>query len=255
MVDNMFKLLQKISVYIVIFACACIIGFVFSRIVFSAETLSLENFGTASTTGTFTSVPKNLLGFTRFRGMIVTDGSSAPSANIGQSLVDGLTWQGTDTVAFSLSGSLWQGKIDSDIYGKYGRLVVGDMGNATILRVNWYASGETAVSTIVTTPVSGTISSSVTTSSVGTNSAVIIGTTSAFIIGTNTSRGYLLLTNEDSNNDCYIAFGSTVSTSTGILISKSGGSWESNFVGHIYTGAVAGATITGTTTVKVMEHN
>lgn len=221
----------------------------------SLSYLSLTSFGTTSTSVTYSSPPYNVSGTTRYRGMIITDGVAAPTAIINQGLVDSTTWQATHTVTFVQSGALWQGKIDTDVFGKYAKLIVSNMGNATILTVNWFASAETAVSTTLSTIVTGSITATNISSSTGTNTAVTVATATATLIAANVNRGYVAVLNEGTTNDLYISFFTPASTATAYLVPKSNGTWVSDFSGHIYTGAIYGITNSGTTLVKVLEHN
>lgn len=206
---------------------------------------------TTNPTGTYTSAVKPTAGYTWFRGHIITDGSAGasnqPVGYIEQSLNTSapLSYHGTDTITFSRSGSLWTGSINSAIIGGYARLVIGNFGDATLLAINWFVTPETTVNTAI----------NLTTTLTGSGTTVTIGTASATLMEANTSRKYILITNT-GNQDLYIDLTSPVSTATAkIFIPGSNGSYEKESISAIYTGVFYCRTATGTTEVRVFEHN
>ena len=206
---------------------------------------------TTNPTGTYTSMVKPTAGYTWFRGHIITDGSAGgsnqPTGYIEQSLNTSapLSYHGTDTITFSRSGSLWTGSINSAIIGGYARLVIGNFGDATLLAINWFVTPETTVNTTI----------NLTTTSTGSGTVKTIGTTSATLMEANTSRKYILII-DTGNQDLYVDFADPAATATArIFIPGGNGSYEKESISAIFTGALYCRTATGTTEVRVFEHN
>lgn len=221
----------------------------FSSLYGAGNTITLENSTTSNPVGTYTTNPQLLDGFTQMMGIVVINSQNAPTAYINQA-VDASSaitnsWHGTNTITFSQSGGLWIGTINVDIQGKYGRMTVGGFGTATFNKINWFASFQTTVSTTI----------NLTSTAVGSGTVKTIGTSSTTLMDANSSRRYMLITNT-GGQDLYVDSSSPVATGTArIWIASNGGSWEKESISAIYTGAIYCCVATGTTEIRVFEHN
>jgi hypothetical protein len=75
----------------------------------------------------------------------------------------------------------------------------------------------------------------------------------AAVLATNQGRKYALIVN-DGTVVCYLNLGSTAVKNEGIRVNANGGSYEmSRNIGNLYTGAINGVLVSGTTTLLVTE--
>lgn len=228
----------------------------------TSNTQSLLATSTTNPSGTFTSGIKILEGYSRMKGLIVinSDVSGTPTARINQAIdeVSAIagTWHGTNTITFTRSDILWKGEIDFSIFGAYANLTIGNFGTATFNKVNWYASLETAVSTTLSTIITGTVTASKTSVSSATNNSFTIGAgTSTIVLASNTNRKYFLIVNYGTQTDAFYQLASTATKGSGTPLYKSGGNRESDFSEGIYTGAISIiADTNGTTTITTEEY-
>ena len=193
----------------------------------------------ALASGTYTSKTQNIEGATRVKGIIITDGSAAPTLCTINQLAGGTNksvWHGTDTVVFTQSGSLWRGEIDFPTFGRFIRTITGGFGNATFLSINCFSTsgGRDMGNTWL-------------------DSVVSVGTTTISIAPQSSGRKYILILNEGTSTDCYISGNTPVGTITGgsILIAKNKGYWEESK--GIYYNSIYAVTATGTTSLRITE--
>lgn len=86
-----------------------------------------------------------------------------------------------------------------------------------------------------------------------THTAPTIGNTTTVALAANTTRRYLLLVN-DSTEDIYIKLGAAAVMNQGIRINANGGSYEmSKKLGNLYTGAINGICTSGSKILLVTE--
>jgi len=202
---------------------------------------------TSNLTGTYTSVAKSVVGYTWFRGHIITDGSAGasnqPTGYIEQSLNTAapLNYHGTDTITFSRSGQLWTGSINSAIIGQYARLVIGNFGDAALLAINWFVTPETSVNTTI----------NLTTVAVASETSQTVTTTSKKILEANSSRRYLFIQGDIdfrlSHND--------PATVTKMKVPGGTGGYELDSLSSAYTGELYAITESGTAVIYVLERN
>lgn len=188
--------------------------------------------------GTYTSKIQNIEGTTRVKGVIVTDGTVAPTLCTINYLTGGTstsTWHGTDTVVFLPFGSLWRGEIDFPVFGRFTRAIVGGFGNATFFSMNWFSanSGRDMAKTWI-------------------DLVATVGTITIQLAPTSSGRKYILIVNEGTTNDCFISGNTPINpTGTGMLIAKNNGYWEES-KGTFYD-AIYAVTATGTTNLRLTE--
>lgn len=188
--------------------------------------------------GTYTSKIQNIEGFTRVKGIAITDGSAAPTLCTINQLAGGTdtsVWHGTDAVVFTQSGSLWRGEIDFPVFGRFARVIVGGFGTATFFSMNWFSTngGRDIAQTWL-------------------DAVVAVGTVTVQLAPQSSARKYTLIVNEGTSTDCYISGNTPFSpTSAGILIAKNNGYWEESK--GTYYNAIYATTATGTTNLRITE--
>lgn len=187
----------------------------------------------------YTSKIQTVEGYTRMRGMIITDGSAAPTLCYINQLAGGTNtavWHGTDTVAFVQTGSIWRGEIDFPVFGRFVRAKVGGFGNATFFSMNWFITNNEGrdLATKWIDQVS------------------IIGTVTSQLAPQSSSRKYVLITNEGTANDVYISGNTPVVPGSGaIIVKKNNGYWEES--NGVFYDAIYAVTSSGTTSVRLTE--
>lgn len=191
------------------------------------------------TGGNYVSKIQNMEGFARLKGLIITDGTAAPTTSyINQSAGGTSTtvWHGTDTVTYVQTGNLWRGEIDFPIFGRFARITIGGFGNATFFSVNFFITNNDGRDIGVK----------------WLDSVTTIGTTTAQLAPQSSSRKYILIVNEGTANDCYISGNNpVVPANSGILVAKNNGYWEESK--GVFYDAIYGVTINGTTTIRITE--
>lgn len=190
------------------------------------------------TNNTYTSNVQNLEGYTRLKGLIVSDLAS-PGATYFNQLAGGTdtaNWHGTDTVNYVQIGNIFRGEVDIPIWGRYGKLTINGFGTASFASVNLYISNESISETAVK----------------WLESAVTVGTTTIQLAPQSSSRKYLLIVNDGTSNDLYISGSTPITPSTGGLpVFKNNGFWSDD--SGLYYDKVYGVTLSGTTSVRIME--
>lgn len=219
--------------------------------VFGADsTLVNEYLSSPSTTSTttkygslasdlYTSKVQTVEGYTRMRGLIITDGVAAPTSCYINQLAGGTNtavWHGTDTVAFVQTGSIWRGEIDFPVFGRFVRAKVGGFGNATFFSMNWFITNNEGRD-LATKWI---------------DQVTTVGTITVQLAPQSSSRKYVLIVNEGATNDVYISGNTPIATSTaGIIVAKNKGYWEES-KGTFYD-AIYAVTSSGTTSVRLTE--
>lgn len=98
-----------------------------------------------------------------------------------------------------------------------------------------------------------TVTSSFYTSNVSVDRGVTVGTSSTLVLATSTGRTYAVIVN-DSANVVYLSLGHNATTTSGIRLNASGGSYEINnnnlFIGAINAVAPAGASVVTVTAAQ-----
>lgn len=241
------KIREKISVKIIGILSLLFVSSFSSSIADSIlvnEYISSPSTGSTTTkygtlaSGTYTSKVQNIEGYTRVKGLIITDGSAAPTLCTINQLAGGTNtsvWHGTDTVVFTQSGALWRGEIDFPTFGRFIRTIVGGFGTATFFSMNLFSSeggrdmGSTWLDTVTT-----------------------VGTTTIELAPQSSARKYILILNEGTSTDCYISGNTPFNPNTdGILLKSNNGYWSDER--GVYYNAIYGITKSGTTSVRITE--
>lgn len=85
----------------------------------------------------------------------------------------------------------------------------------------------------------------------GTNGAVSVTTSNTAIVSSNVGRQYLVIVN-DGANPVYLSLGGTAVANSGIRLNAQGGSIELT-QDNLFTGAISGIAVGGTSVVTVFE--
>ena len=188
--------------------------------------------------GTYTSRMQNIEGYTRVKGIAITDGSAAPTLCTINQLAGGTdtsVWHGTDTVVFTQFGNLWKGEMDFPVFGRFIRAIVGGFGTATFFSMNCFSAnggrdiGQTWLDSVTT-----------------------VGTVTVQLAPQSSARKYIMLLNEGTSTDCYISGNTPFNpNSGGILLKNSNGYWSDER--GVYYNAIYGTTKSGSTSIRITE--